>query len=79
MIRYANGMPANEIESSGLWQKAQASQGIGACVELRKLDDGQVGMRNSRFPAGPALVLTGEETRAFFVGVKNGEFDHLLS
>ncbi|MET8698297.1 DUF397 domain-containing protein [Kitasatospora sp. NPDC004723] len=77
VIDYFNGMPADVIEAVGGWQKAEASQGAGACLELRRLNDGQVAVRNSRFPSGPALVLTALEIAALLDGVKNGEFDHL--
>ncbi|MFD4909517.1 DUF397 domain-containing protein [Kitasatospora purpeofusca] len=77
VIDYFNGMPADVIEATDGWQKARASQGTGACVELRKLNDGQVALRNSRFPSGPALVLTAPEIAALLSGVKNGEFDRL--
>lgn len=36
-------------------------------------------MRNSRFPDGPALVYTPAEIGALLLGVKDGEFDHLIS
>jgi hypothetical protein len=35
-------------------------------------------IRNSRYPDGPALVYTPEEVKAFFAGVKDGEFDHVI-
>jgi hypothetical protein len=34
-------------------------------------------MRNSRFPAGPALIYTRAEISAFLAALKNGEFDDL--
>jgi len=34
-------------------------------------------MRNSRHPAGPALLYTRAEIAAFVTGVKAGEFDDL--
>jgi hypothetical protein len=34
-------------------------------------------MRNSRHPAGPALVYTRAEITAFLAGAKSGEFDDL--
>ncbi|MEU5385521.1 DUF397 domain-containing protein [Kitasatospora cineracea] len=77
VVDYFNGMPADVIGVQESWQKAQASQGNGACLEVRKLGDGQVALRNSRFPSGPALVLTAREIEAFLSGAKNGEFDHL--
>jgi hypothetical protein len=36
-------------------------------------------MRNSNFPEGPALVYTPAEIEAMLLGVKDGEFDHLIA
>ncbi len=36
-------------------------------------------MRNSRHPNGPALVYTRAEVEAFLTGVKDGEFDDVIS
>jgi hypothetical protein len=47
----------------------------GNCVEFAHLRDGQVAVRNSRHPAGPALVFTPGEWDAFLAGAKDGEFD----
>ncbi|MFH8340681.1 DUF397 domain-containing protein [Streptomyces sp. AM6-12] len=77
MSQYFNGMQADLIQATGSWQKARVSQGAGACVEMRKLNDGQVAVRNSRFPDGPALVFTALEVEALLSGVKGGEFDHM--
>jgi len=43
-------------------------------VEIADLSDGQVAMRNSRFPDGPALVFTSAEWHAFVGGAKDGQF-----
>ncbi|GLW58657.1 hypothetical protein Kpho01_66680 [Kitasatospora phosalacinea] len=72
-----NGMASDTVEGRGHWQKAQRSNGNGACVEMRRLDNGEVAVRNSRFPGGPALVFTPAEMDAMMDGVRNGEFDHL--
>jgi len=71
-----NGMPAAEL-GNVQWLKSQYSNGTGECVELAALPTGEVAMRNSRFPAGSALVYTQAEIRAFLAGAKDGEFDHL--
>ncbi|MFK0180527.1 DUF397 domain-containing protein [Streptomyces xanthochromogenes] len=71
-----NGAAASSIPGAE-WVKAQASNGDGNCVELTKLGTG-VGVRNSRFPEGPALVYTREEVAAFLDGAKAGEFDYLI-
>jgi hypothetical protein len=69
-----NGMPAAELTVT--WRKSRRSgpQG-GNCVEVAHLADGQVAMRNSRFPDGPALVFTSAEWDAFIGGARDGEFD----
>ena len=68
-----NGMPAAELDVT--WRKSRRSgpQG-GNCVEIADLSDGQVAMRNSRFPDGPALVFTSAEWHAFVGGAKDGQF-----
>ncbi len=70
-----NGIPASELEGAQ-WRKSRRSgpQG-GNCVEVAHLADGQVAIRNSRFPAGPALLFTPAEWDAFLGGAKEGEFD----
>ncbi len=71
-----NGMPAAELGSVN-WLKSQYSNATGECVELAMLPDGEIAMRNSRFPGGPVLVYTQGEIRAFLAGAKDGEFDHV--
>ena len=70
-----NGMPAADL-AEVTWRKSQRSgpQG-GNCVEVANLPDGQVAMRNSRHPAGPALVFTAAEWAAFLGGARDGDFD----
>jgi hypothetical protein len=70
-----NGMPANELQVE--WRKSGRSNPSGNCVEVAALPDGGVAMRNSRHPAGPALVYTKAEVSAFLLAVKDGEFDDL--
>ncbi|GAY11577.1 putative regulator [Pseudonocardia sp. N23] len=59
------------------WRKATASNPSGDCVEVAVLPDGDVAVRNSRAPHGPALVYTRAEIAAFVAGVRGGEFDDL--
>jgi len=72
-----NGMPATELRWTR-WHKSGRSSAQGNCVETAKLADGQVAVRNSRHPAGPALIFSEAEARAFLEGVKDGDFDYLL-
>ncbi|MEU2726914.1 DUF397 domain-containing protein [Streptomyces griseoviridis] len=71
-----NGMDAAEL--SVAWQKSRHSNSQGSCVEFARLPGGEVAVRNSRFPDGPALVYTRAEIEAMLLGVKDGEFDHLV-
>lgn len=73
-----NGMAATELRGVA-WQKSRHSNSQGSCVEFAKLPDGDVAMRNSRHPDGPALVYTPAEIEALLRGVKDGEFDHLIA
>lgn len=59
------------------WRKSQASNASGDCVEVAVLDSGEIAVRNSRDPHGPALVYTRAEIAAFVAGAQAGEFDDL--
>jgi hypothetical protein len=73
-----NGMPAGELATVP-WQKSRRSNPSGNCVELALLPgSGEVAVRNSRDPHGPALIYTLDEIGAFLAGVRDGDFDHLL-
>jgi Domain of unknown function (DUF397) len=78
MSQTYNGIPAAEL-TDVTWQKSKHSNPNGACVEVAVLPDGEIAVRNSRFPGGPALVYTRAEIAAFLAGAKDGEFDHVLS
>jgi hypothetical protein len=74
-VQFNNGAQADQLPAR--WRKSQVSNPTGSCVEVAALPDGAVAVRNSRHPAGPALVYTRAEVAAFLTGVKNGEFDDL--
>lgn len=72
---FYNGMPAGELTDVS-WRAPRDS---GAeSVELALLPDGQVAVRNSSDPDGPALIYTKAEIEALIGGAKDGDFDDLL-
>ncbi|MEU3414452.1 DUF397 domain-containing protein [Streptomyces sp. NPDC006658] len=76
MQNYSNGVSAASIEAA--WVKSRKSSANGQCVELTRLPDGRVAVRNSTDPTGPALIFKNAEFEAFVHGAKNQEFDHLI-
>jgi hypothetical protein len=76
-MRTHNGMSASDLDGV-TWQKSRRSNSSGTCVEVAQLRDGDVAVRNSRHPDGPALVYTKAEITAFVLGAKDGDFDHLI-
>ena len=68
-----NGMAASELTGVA-WRKSRHSNPSGNCVEFAELETGEVAVRNSRFPEGPALVFTPAEWEAFVNGARDGDF-----
>ena len=74
-----NGMPAPELRGAR-WQKSSFSgNGNNNCVEMARLAGGDIAVRNSRDPDGPALIYTRAEVEALIRGARNGDFDDLIS
>jgi hypothetical protein len=78
MLHIHNGMPATAIPDV-VWRKSGRSNPSGNCVEVAELPTGEIAVRNSRYPDGPALVYTPAEIEAFIAGARDGDFDHLIS
>lgn len=72
-----NGMAATDVPGAA-WQKSTYSNPSGNCVEMARLGDGRVAIRNSRFPEGAALIYSAREFRAFVNETKTGSLDDLL-
>ncbi len=74
MSSIRNGMDASTL-TDATWIRSRHSGPTGGnCVEVAFLADGQIAMRNSRHPQGPALIFTRPEWDAFLGGAKDGEF-----
>jgi Domain of unknown function (DUF397) len=73
--RVYNGMPASDLP--GLtWRLAGEAD---AGVEMARLPDGQIAVRNATDPNGPALIYTRAEIEALIGGAQDGDFDALLA
>lgn len=72
-----NGVPASSL-TDVTWMKSHHSNPSGNCVEMALLPGGDVAVRNSRHPEGPALIYTEDEVRAFLAGVRDGDFDSVI-
>lgn len=59
--------------SHAQWQKSSRSSANGQCVELADLADA-VAMRDTKDPAGPALIFHRDSWMGFLAGVKAGAF-----
>jgi hypothetical protein len=73
-----NGIPASTLQDAQ-WRKSSHSNPSGNCLEVARLADGRLAVRNSRHPFGPALIYTPAEVAAFIAGAKDGEFDDLAN
>ncbi|MFJ5819350.1 DUF397 domain-containing protein [Streptomyces sp. NPDC093108] len=74
-----NNLTASEI-GGAVWRKSSYSGGNeGQCVEVADLAVasyvGERGIRDSKNPDGPALLIPKESFAAFMTAVKAGEFD----
>ena len=63
-----NGVSADELPEA-IWRKSSYSGAVGNCVELSWFD-GQAGVRNSRDPHGPVLVVPTRDLLSFVAGAK---------
>jgi hypothetical protein len=61
--------------SKAVWRKSSRSGAVNNCVEVAGNLPHIVAVRDSKLPAGPALVLPRPEWAAFAAEVKAGRFD----
>jgi hypothetical protein len=74
MTSFRNGMDASTLTGATWIRSSRSGPTGGNCVEVAFLADGQIAMRNSRHPQGPALIFTRSEWDAFLGGARGGEF-----
>ncbi|MFD8694614.1 DUF397 domain-containing protein [Kitasatospora purpeofusca] len=60
--------------SRATWFKSTHSDNGGTCVEATADFPGVVPVRDSKDPAGPALLFPSDAWRSFVAGVQAGEF-----
>lgn len=72
-----NGISAARLEGA-VWRKSQRSNSQGQCVELARLDDRTVAVRNSRDPEGTALIFDVNGVREMIDGLRSGRHDDLV-
>ena len=71
-------MQREQLDDEDLtWVRSPHSGLNGNCVEVARLPDGQVAVRNSRDSAAPAHIFTDAEWMAFLAGMKSGAFDQI--
>lgn len=65
----------NNALADANWFKSSFSRPQSDCVEAAHLAEGSVGVRDSKNPAGPALVFDGSAWDDFLGRVRSGAFD----
>lgn len=69
------GIGTSGHDTGMTWIKSSYSGPTGGnCVEVAFPGGGEVALRNSRRPDGPALVFTKSEWEALLGGARDGEF-----
>jgi len=73
-------MPAGDL-TDVQWRRAGGEGAAAGAdgVEMARLPDGQIAVRNSADPDGPALIYTRAEIEALIGGAQDGDFDALLA
>jgi hypothetical protein len=74
MSSIRNGMDASALTGARWIRSRHSGPTGGNCVEVAFLAGGEIAMRNSRHPHGPALIFTRSEWDAFLGSAKDGEF-----
>lgn len=78
MMQTYNGMPAQWL-AGAQWRGSNYNDPDESRLELAGLNDGDVAVRSSGHPHGPALICTAAELASFVRAVKDGHFDDLFT
>ena len=65
--------------SGAVWRRSFRSGASDNCVEVASNLPGGVAVRDSKRPAGPALMVSRTAWHAFTAGIKAGQFDVRLA
>lgn len=57
------------------WTTSSYSGGGNNCVQAARLSVGPVAIRDSKAPAGPALLIRPDAWTAFITGVRSGQYN----
>ncbi|MER0244342.1 DUF397 domain-containing protein [Streptomyces sp. HSW2009] len=72
-------LTAPELEGASWVKSSYSGDSQGQCIEVADLAatslTGMRGIRDSKNPDGPALLLSADAFADFVSGIKNGEFD----
>lgn len=75
MIVNRDGTGLEAELSHASWRKSSYSNNGGNCVEVARLSNSRVAIRDSKAPHQAALIFTEEEFAAFVNSVRSGQLD----